>query len=712
MIIDPPSSRPGANTPPRGARAAALVPACALIAVVLIGVGATSTYALLTFAVDGLAAVIVLLPGVLGGLWLVPLFGLGRLPLRWHFMLGGSLGIGLLSLLVLAAGLVGVLSREVWIVFLVIVSAAGFVRLRLLLADRSGERNSKPTDSAFRWVWLITAPFLILAVLAAVHAPGYLWSEEGGGYDALEYHLELPKEYRAAGRISYTPHNVYGSFPANVEMLYLLAMVVLDEDMEAGTTAHMIHLALAVLTVFAAYVAGREWSPRAGAVAGVVTGSCGWLVYLSGLAYVEHGLLLFGMTAVAVVIRTLRPPCDDSETASVTDPDRRPLRWFALAGVCAGFACGCKYTGIPMLAIPVAAGGLIVPVSWSRRFLCFAVAITASFVTLSPWLIKNTLATGNPVFPLANRVFRATPPGWGMAESDHWDYCHSAAVELEDTREGGRSRLRMFWQHVLHDRYGRFGPLVFLLAASGCFVARIRRQEAALLVILFAQLIAWIFGTHLYARFAVVLLIPLALLAGRCALIAISPARITAMLGLLTVGAGVNFLAILDLYRTEAVAGAVAPASYIYEGAVPGYEYLAAVNNELPKEARVLVVGDAKGFYYNRSIDYWVVFNRGAFVDAVSTAQGPADIARWLQDRNYTHVLVHAGEIRRLRRSAYGFPSQITMELFSTLEGAGYLERIAAFGTAAASPRIILYRIVPPQRDNVTAAAASSDLGV
>ena len=201
----------------------------------------------------------------------------------------------------------------------------------------------------------MVAPFLTLAVLAAAHAPGFLWSEEGGGYDALEYHLQLPKEYRAAGEISYTPHNVYGSFPANVEMLYLLAMVVLDEDMEAGTTAHMIHLALAALTVFAAYVAGREWSPRAGAIAGVVAGSCGWLVFLSGLAYVENGLLLFSMTAVAAIVRTLRPSCGDPETPGATATDRSALRWFGLAGVCAGFACGCKYTGIPMVAVPVAA---------------------------------------------------------------------------------------------------------------------------------------------------------------------------------------------------------------------------------------------------------------------------------------------------------------------------------------------------------------------
>ncbi|MFQ5589821.1 MAG: hypothetical protein ACE5HE_01535, partial [Phycisphaerae bacterium] len=72
---------------------------------VFLGLGLTSEYALYTAAADGLKAGIVLAGPVLGGLWLVPLFRLGRLPWRWHLLLGATLGTGATSLLVLLLGL-------------------------------------------------------------------------------------------------------------------------------------------------------------------------------------------------------------------------------------------------------------------------------------------------------------------------------------------------------------------------------------------------------------------------------------------------------------------------------------------------------------------------------------------------------------------------------------------------------------------------------
>ena len=48
-------------------------------------------------------------------------------------------------------------------------------------------------------------------------------------FDVLEYHLQGPKEYYQAGRISFLPHNVYTNMPFGVEMLHLLGMEVLGD---------------------------------------------------------------------------------------------------------------------------------------------------------------------------------------------------------------------------------------------------------------------------------------------------------------------------------------------------------------------------------------------------------------------------------------------------------------------------------------------------
>ncbi len=689
MTARPHNTTPAA-TPPGPSLAAASVP-LALAAIVLVGTGTCSLYAFATLVFDGALAAAVMLPAALAGLWLVPLLGLGDLPRRWRVLLGAALGIGILGLFVLALGCAGVLSRGLWIGILCAMFLAGAIRVRSVLVANTACASAKAHHDAMRWLWLLLAPMLVLGILSAVHAPGFLWAEEGWGYDVLEYHLELPKEYHTAGVIAYTPHNVYGNFPANVEMLYLLGMVLLDDDMEAGTTAHMIHLSFALLTVFAAYVGGREWSRRGGLVAALAMGSAGWLVYFSGMAYVENGLLFFGTVAAAAVLRAFRTQdastCENDQASA----DKYCGRWFAVAGICAGLACGCKYTAIPMIAVPVALAALLTRERFSRRvrFACTA-AITA-VIAFSPWAIKNLAMTGNPVFPLANSVFQAEPEGWGMAESAHWDQSHDVRSELSRQRGNDEAysasailyRVEKVWDHILRDKYARFGPLLFVLALFGYFASPRDRRTNALVLILVVQLLVWLFATHLYARFAAVMLIPLTLLAGRCAFAATSTLRTAALAGVIFAGVGLSFVETLRLYRTESLPGAIAPASLIYEGKLPGYEHLVTINRELPKDAHLLVLGDAKGFYYDRKIDYCVVFNRNPFVEAIKQDSRPQFVAAWLRERGYTHLLVDQSEINRLRSSAYGFPPEVNDQLFESLEESGVIRRV----TMALPPR-------------------------
>jgi len=395
-------------------------------------------------------------------------------------------------------------------------------------------------------------------------------------------------------------------------------------------------------------------------------------VYLSGLAFVENGMLFFGMVAAAVVVRALReaPVRPEESPSGQTSP--APWRWYAVAGAAAGLACGCKYTALPMIALPIAGTAFLAPTSAKKRLTACLAALVACGITFSPWLVKNAVMTGNPVFPLANRWFQATPPGWGMAESAHWDECHSAATNAPEAD----SPLHGLWTHVLADHYGRFGPLLFAMALAGCLVRRPDRVTLALLLLLIVQVGVWLFATHLYARFAVVLVIPLALLGGRAALLMTTGPRTAGIVAVTVLGAAVNFAAMLRLYRAEAMPGAIAPASLIYDGVLPWYGYLHQINDVLAPDARVLVLGDAKAFYYRRDIAYCVVFNRDPFVEAIRQDPTPPAIGRWLKEHRFTHVLVHYGEIERLRRSAYGFPESVNRELFDGLEQSGVLERI------------------------------------
>lgn len=711
----------------------------AFLIVALGGVAVVSPYALLFAVFDLPWAMAALLPGVALGMIALPVLRLGNVSRSWHFILSAALGIGLWSQLILVLGLLGWLER--WLFLGIVGASAAYMLLwwrRLMEKRHGGEkeprsqeatepRGERTSRTLAHWLWMLVAPFLTLAILAAMNAPGFLWKEEGFGYDVLEYHLQLPREYFDEGMISHRPHNVYANFPANVEMLYLAAMVLTGQPQESGTICHLIHLLLGVMTVAAIWRTAADWSPRAGVVAGVVAGTVGWLPYLSGLAYVELGMLFFGATAMGCVVRS-------QEAMRRRSHEGGGWGWVALGGVLGGFACGCKYTALPMVAVPIGIAMLTLLEGWVARVKAVALFALLCLLSFSPWLIKNAVMTGNPVFPLAQRVFDATPPGWGAAETAKWNSGHRPRADKSELGD----RFAALWRNLPGDHQQRFGPVIFLLGMCGVvgvvFAGMRRRMNSdvahggatleklpalghvtpdegkrfpharyekgfshqratlrALVIVLVVQLLVWTFATHLFARFAVVMLIPLALLGGGVGSGLRSRAGQVAMSVFVIAGAVWNFYFGARLHADEAPVAA--PAALFYEGRVPGFEFLGYLNGELPKDAKIQMVGDARPFYVQRDVEYCVVFNRNPFVEAIEGAKAPADIVAWLRERGYTHVLVHWMEIARLRRT-YGFSERIDEAVFNGLEGAG-LSKLRDFSAPGADARYVaLYEVV------------------
>ncbi len=602
-------------------------------------------YALLASLIDGIAASVILAPAILFGHALLRLFRFPPLPRRWKFVFSAALGLGFLSILVLFAGLPGLLNRSFWIGLLAFMSLVGVLSLRRSMTSSTESPPSCNPEktrfgSAWKILWIAAAPFLTLALLAASNPPGMVWQEEGNGYDVLEYHLQLPREYFQNQVIAYAPHNVYANFPANMEMLYLLAMIVHGDVRDIGTTANMIHLAFAVLTVFVAWAIGRDISTQAGIVGGLIVATCTWLEYLSGLAYVENGMLFFGLCALAATLRA------DRDAGS-------SIRWSVMAGLTAGFAAGCKYTAIPMIVMPIAVTWLFHNPPWPRRISNAATFVLFALLAASPWLIKNWVSTGNPVFPLANEWFSASPPGWSDEQTMQWKRAHSVGVDV-----GLGERLRAFWQRVPADHEQRFGPVILSLGLLGLFARRRNRVDLALIVVFAIQSFVWLFATHLYARFAIPMILPLALLACRALPYGSPPRRCFIVIAALLVGASWNFTFAARRHERESAPGA--SASIFYDGKLPGFEYVGVVNHELPLDSLLLLIGDARPFYLNQTADYFVAFNRNPFFESLQKGN-PKETMEWLRAKKYTHILIHWSEVRRIAKT-YGFSPPVGEE--------------------------------------------------
>lgn len=601
---------------------------------------------------------IVLIDGGVAATILVAATGLGWLALRliglrgeaprWQLLLSAGVGVGLLALLMLVLGSLGVLNRGV-LTGLTALFAFSCL-LDLIKLNREELRRMQSAAAAPvaeptwpRWLWLAAAPFLALSLCAAACPPGYLWPAEGNGYDVLEYHFGAPKEYFVAGRVEFLPHNIYSNLPFNAEMLYLLSFVLRGSPIAGVFSAQMLNVLLGVLAVCGAWLAGREFGRLAGVVSGVATATCPFLTYLSGVAYVENGMLAMTALSLACAVRGVR------------DGGPRATRWAAASGLLAGFACGFKYTAIPLVALPMLVVWLVAGRHRGKTGLVFVAGAAAAF---APWAIKNFVSTGNPVFPLARSVFHERAGIWTDEAAARWHEGHLPAPE----ERGAGPRARAIASRVLGNTM--FGPILFVLAAVGIAAGFADRRFHLLSVGLTLAIVVsvglWAATTHLVDRFAVGVIPFAAVLAAIAASSLGGPAAGRAVCVALVGGAGWNIYKTLAPFRQARVFDALpfGAIDLMRNGQWPGMGHLPALGRAASGEGRVMMLGDARAFYVEGRSDYFVVFNRNPFAEAAGawrmdrTSASPAE---WLRERGYTHLYVDWMEIRRLSRSRYGF---------------------------------------------------------
>lgn len=667
---------------PSRAPSSALVAGCAAILALII-VGAISFTSLVVLLEHGLVALCIIAGATGLGLCLVDALNLGTMETRWRWTSAAALGLGALSLLVLGLGVMGFLRRALWIAILIIFAIGGAARP----FGRRSPHEIRNAANSLRWLWLAAAAFAGLTLLAATLPPGILWPAEGNGYDVLEYHLGAPREYFEAGRIGYLPHNIYSNFPFNVEMLYLLAMVLQGGAIQAALTAQLLHAFLGMLAAAAVWLAGREISRGAGIVAGIMAATCPFMTYLGALAYDEWGLLFFSAVALAAIIR--------SAQASST-------RWTVIAGLCAGFACGCKYTGVTATLVPLAIAALWLAMRQRKPSRAIAF-IGAALISVSPWLIKNVRYTGNPVFPLARSVFHERAGVWDDDGAARWHEGHLPAPEDRPLP----ARIRRTWRQIFGS--AMFGPIFGLAIAAEVVRRFLRRRSSSnfdacvmgCYSMFFIGLAIWFCFTHLVDRFAIVLLIPACVMLGHSyealrpilrgwifpvILLATAGLNLRTVLGTFSDAHAFEILAVRDSDRTDWFTG----------GHWAHAEHIPKLNELTASGKKILMVGDAQRFYLNAGVDDCVVFNRNPFAEAAAR-RSPAELIDWLRQQGYTHVYVDWGEMNRLRRSRYGFWKSIDVELFKRLQAEG-LQPILNFSMEEGKPPYATLFIVPAPR--------------
>ena len=585
-------------------------------------------------------------------------------------------GMGILSLVQLACGLAGWIRQPVAIGLVVVgIALLAFRARKMAVADVV---VSLKVPARSEWLWLAAIPILAMAIVAAFAVPGWLWGDEPHGYDVVEYHLQLPREWYELGRIAPLQHNVFSYFPLGMEMHYLLALQLRGGPWAGMYLAQLMHVATMALAVVAVYAGARTLttSKLSATLAAVAAASVPWIMLLAPVAYNEGALLLFTTLAAGWVIRCLpvgATPASRSSRSDGTDlsddklataPRRdagiaaTQLSIWCIAGVMAGFACGVKLTAVPLvlLIVPVVAG--IVAMARGHRLgriiAGAGLYIVVAAIVFSPWLIRNYAWTRNPVFPEAQKAFGGAH--FSETQSQRWELAHSPT----EAQRPVAARLDAAWRQIGSD--WRFGGMAIPLAAGGSdlpvpglllpagvvFAAlNWRRRVAwALLALLAAWLIFWIGFTHLQGRFFAVA-IPIAALA-----VALARNRLQQI--------GLGAVTVIQIMLGVWLAGGVF-AQRVTPIADAGLLGIDDLSELMPQDMRdalkmypdapVALVGDANAFLYQlptARLRYRTVFD-------VDVKPGQSTLDAWLGEQTGSPIIVvDPMELNRFARTYHG----------------------------------------------------------
>jgi hypothetical protein len=597
------------------------------------------------------------------------------------------LGLSTLSLLMLGLGLAGWMSRWPLLIALLIVMLAELVRVPRTWSrhgrvfDRkhghtADVETAAPVNNAAKSSWLpwivigIVTPFVFCMLLGAMSPQT--------DFDVIEYHLGGPKEWFLQGQITRLPHNVYTSFPFLTEMLVLSGMVLYG-DWNWGALAGQATIAgFAPLVAIGLYAtAARRWfSVQAGWLAALIWLTTPWVYRISIIAYAEGGLACYLFAAFAISLRIVWPDEYASQTTAGDQPrpSNQPLALYSVCGFLAGSAMACKYTGLISVIIPV--GLLIAGVTarqalktadLRRMFLTGVAFALGLLVAIGPWLLKNTLETGNPVFPLAYSIFggkgrdASMNEQWKRGHSSHYaslsDWIWDWPVKLIDVVANND------WHSVL---MFAFAPIALLA---------VWRQKVWLIWAFVGwQFLTWFLFTHHIDRFYVPMFPVVALLAGCGAswLWTRTPGR---WCGGVLIAASLAF----NVWIMQNIGGFNAGRTDLRaaENLVvsPSQRWLNGefATGRLPTDFKVLCVGEAALFHAKFPYLYNTVFDRSLFEQCFAD-KSPEESREWLSQRGITHVLVNWSEILRYREpGSYGYTDFAHPDTFAKLQTAGLL---------------------------------------
>jgi hypothetical protein len=330
--------------------------------------------------------------------------------------------------------------------------------------------------------------------------------------------------------------------------------------------------------------------------------------------------------------------------------ERGPL---LLSAILMGLALGTKYYAGLLAVI------LVLRLAWRdglKNAILYAAVAGAVF---APWLVKNWIFAGNPVFPFLYKLFPAAKLGWTAELAA--GYFH---VLVEYGHPGGFFRDLVSLPVLLLRNPLRFGggmdvlgdlgwDLTLWLWAYGLWAAWKGRERRGLALLTALYVAGW-FSTGVVLRFLTALAPAMALVGAAGAAAwrekAAPPAR-----ALAAAAAGVLIAAHLFLlffvhgaFGTPAALLALEDRAAFLSRRLEYYPCAAYAGAALSRDANILLVGEQRGYYIPREHRPATVHAQNLYVRRANESSSPEALASALRADGFTHLLFVPREELRL----------------------------------------------------------------
>ena len=577
--------------------------------------------------------------------------GAGRVLLRWlgvsdvsesqKTLIGATLGLGVLSLsgFALCAGRI-------------LYPASGLVALALLWIVGATEMRQVVVSLASNRNLLRDRPLPVAGLLALMALCLWTTWAPPHQYDSLVYHLTLPAAYIRAHGFVTVPTLIYSHFPQNGEMLFMLALLL-----RSDLLAQMFMWLAGALSVWWVFELGKREAPLSAVLlACLLLASNTAFLLLCSITYVEALVMLWTTACLFSFLRWRQ--------LDAVSPESRG--WLVLSACFLGLALGTKYyAGIAAILLGLwlfARFARCEPEQKRRRLgdgVLFAAVATLVF---SPWLLKNAVMAGNPVFPLLDHLFGSTHNRWNSAVADGY---FGALTEYRGLG-GLRGLARVAALLLTNDP--RFGGGMDVLGTLGwdltfwslplaLWAGWRNRFFRGLAAFCLAYLACWL-ATGVVLRFLLVLAPALSLLAAN-GLYALHQrlgdagrAALMAAVGLLLSCHILLFLFVeFGVYGGADVLLGVKDRGQYLSSRLDYYPCARFVSEHSGKSDRILIVGEQRGYYLDRDHTATSVHAPNLFVAWANQSASPAELASRLAAAGFAKILVVPRELRRLGTS-------------------------------------------------------------